>query len=292
MILKVCFIGMTVFPFLVSLGCSTPSVLIHKGDEAFEDSQDRLLRTMNKVEEIKAPQPEKAMFIQAESFYRYRFQPPLKGMTSYLAEAAATIMDFPAFQALAGALDVGDLRLRSTDGAVQLWETLLLRYPRSELRPFVLYRLGWAYRNIGITGLPRTSPEAFEELIHDYPESRLAALGKVARETSWKSKDIAASRSVIPGLGQLYVGETKNGVVRISIATAAATAILIPTYIASQHKTSLNWKKDWSLLASGLIGLITLSWDFTSSFEDAMRAVVDFNEREEIIFNKAFPLAP
>jgi hypothetical protein len=269
-------------------GCSTSSVLIRPDDQAFTQSQQRLQRTITEVDEAK-PQPvERVLFLQAESFYRYRFAPPLHNRMSYLAEAAAVTTDFPAFQSLAGSFDLVDLRLRASDSAIQLWETLLSQYPQTTLRPLTLYRLGWAYRNASAAGLPRRSPdEAFDLLINEQPASPIAGLAREAKAVPWKSKTTAAMWSVIPGLGQLYVGETGNGIARLAVAVAAAAAVAVPAYIAARRGGN-----DWPLWAAGLGGLIVLSFDYTSSYEDAMRGVVEWNERAEDSFNHAHPEAP
>ncbi|MBC7659211.1 MAG: hypothetical protein H7249_05830 [Chitinophagaceae bacterium] len=274
-------------------GCSTPSILISPDDQIFQESQLRLQETIAKVSSTHAPLAEQAQFIQAESLYRYRFEPPLRSMSSYFAEVAATLTEFPAFQALAASLDIGNLRLRSADSAVQLWEGLLMHHPKTELRLLTLYRLGWAYRNIGVTGFPRdSSDETFDVLLSEFPESPTAAFAKEAKSVPWKSKETAFSRSVVPGLGQLYVGETKSAIIRLGIATGATAAILVPAYIAYHRKNELSWNKDWKLLASAFTGFLVLSFDFTSSYEDSMRGVVDFNERQEALFNRLHPTAP
>jgi|GEM_PF-3448645 len=118
---------------LLLAACST-SVLIRPDDPVFIDAQQRLERTAKVIEELKPSPLESTLFLQAESFYRYRFEPPTRGMASYLAEAAAAITDFPAFQSLASALELQDLRYRASDSAVQLWESLLARYPRTNLK--------------------------------------------------------------------------------------------------------------------------------------------------------------
>src|SRR5436190_525598 len=138
---------------LAGAGCGS-SVLIRRDDAIFTAAQARLVATAARIEGEKASQEERALFLQAESLYRYRFQPPRRGALAYLAEGAAAIADLPALQSLAGSLDLSDLRLRTYDGAVQLWETLLERHPGTTLRPLTLYRLGWAYRSVGASGLP------------------------------------------------------------------------------------------------------------------------------------------
>lgn len=290
-ILKSTFVALVAAAFMG--GCSASSVLVHPDDPTFAQAQQRMDRTITVVEEIKPPPAERALFLQAESFYRYRFEPPAHSPKSFLAQAGAAITDFPALQSFAGSLDLLDLRLRASDSAIQLWETLLVRYPHTTLRPLTLYRLGWAYRNVSIEGLPRQSPdEAFDELIKEEPNSPFALLAQDAKAVPWKSKAKAATRSLVPGLGQIYVDETRNGLTRLAVAVAAAVAVVAPIYIAAQRGSDLAWNRDWPFLATGLGGLIVLNFDYASSYEDAMRGVVEWNERAEAAFNHAHSEAP
>ncbi|HET6369596.1 MAG TPA: hypothetical protein VFG95_00270 [Nitrospiria bacterium] len=280
-----------ILSFLFS-ACS-PSVLIRRDDKVFNDAQKRLEHTVEIVDALKPPSPERNLFLQGESFYRYRFEPPAEGAAPYLAEAAAAITDFPGFQSLASSLELQDLRYRAYDSAIQLWEILLIRYPTTTLKPLTLYRLGWAYRNAGASGLPRESPDsAFDQLIKDDPNSPLAGLAREAKSVPWKSKSTATGYSLIPGLGQMYVGETGNGLIRLGVAVAALAAAIAPIYIAAHRTDNLTWNQDWPLLALGVGGLIVLSFDYTSSYEDAMRGVVQWNERAEDYFNRLHPEAP
>ncbi len=279
--------------FFVSLtDCSSSSVLIRTKDRYFASSQKQLEKTTQTINSLHPPAAEQTLFLQAEGFYRYRFEPLSQSSAMYFAQAAAAITDFPAFQSLAGSLNLQDIRYRSSDSAVQLWESLLSLYPKSSLKPMTLYRLGWAYRNVGTRGLPRNSPnEAFEELIRKYPLSPLASLAKEAKAVPWKSKDIATTWSLLPGAGQIYLGQTKSGVVRMSIATTALMALLLPIREAARSNGDLNWQKDKPLLLIGLAGLIALSFDYTNSYEDAMKGVVEWNERKEDQFNRRHPNA-
>ena len=267
--------------------CSTNSVLIRQDDQTFSKAQQQFQRTEKMVDEFKPEPSERSLFLQAEGFYRYRFLPPKRSTAKYWAEAAAAITDFPGFQSLAGSLDLQDLRFRAPDSAVQLWETLLELHPQTNLRPLTLYRLGWAYRSVGAPGLPRSSDEAFNELIKDQPNSSLAEFAKEAKTIPWKSKETAAVRSIIPGFGQMYLGETRNGLVRLGIAVAALVAVAAPVYAAAHggHTSSLD-------AVAGVGGLIVLSFDFTSSYEETMRGVVRWNERAESEFNLTHPSAP
>ena len=281
------YIGMILISGLLN-ACSTTSVLIRQGDQTFSKAQRQLQRTEKEVDEFKPEPSERSLFLQAEGFYQYRFSPSEKSTGKYFAEAAASITDFPGFQSLAGSLDMDDLRFRASDSAVQIWETLLELHPQTKLRPLTLYRLGWAYRNVGAQGLPRSSPdEAFDELIKDQPSSSLAAFAQEAKAIPWKSKETGATRSLIPGFGQIYLGETRNGLVRLGIAVAALVAAAAPVYAAAHgdHNSSLG-------VAAGVGGLIVLSFDFTSSYEATMRGVVQWNERVESEFNLANPSAP
>jgi hypothetical protein len=274
-----------------AVGCRA-SPLVRDGDPTFAHASERWRRTHRQVMESGAPEDEVAFFLQAEALYRYRFDPPPRGLGTYAAAAAAATLDLPALQALAASLDLFQLRLRAYDGAIQLWETFLAARPRSALRPLVLYRLGWAYRS-GITpGMPRDSNDAFDELVARHPSSPLAPLAREALRVPWKSQDAATGWSLVPGLGQMYAGEWGNGTVRLSIALAATALIAVPAILAWGDRDDLTWRDDWPLLASALAGVIILSVDYTLSYEDALRAVMQHNERHEAAFERAHPAAP
>jgi hypothetical protein len=267
--------------------------MIRRDDPVLEEAQQRLARTDAIVERLQPPPEERLLFMQAEGLYRYRFEPPPRTLATSLAVVAAATTDLPAFQALAGSLDLFDLRLRSYDGAVHLWEILLARHPQTVLRPLILYRLGWAYRNVGATGLPRSSgDEAFDELARVAPSSPLAALAAEARKMPSKSKDTATGMSIVPGLGQVYVGEYLSGTIRFSIGLASTALIVLPIYVAYQRRQDLTWSHDWPLLALSLGGLIALSIDYTVSYQDALRSVVERNDRVEAEFEARHPEGP
>lgn len=76
------------------------------------------------------------------------------------------------------------------------------------------------------------------------------------------------------------------------VAIAAGIAIAVPIIEASRRDREQSWNHDWPLLATGLAGLIVLSFDYTSSYEDSMRGVVDWNEKKEMEFNYKHPEAP
>jgi hypothetical protein len=267
--------------------------LIRRDDPVLEASQRRLARTAAAVEPLGAAPADRQLFMQAEGFYRYRFEPPPRNVASTLAVVAAAITDLPAFQALAGSLDLLDLRLRGADGAIHLWETLLARSPGTPLKPLTLYRLGWAYRNAGASGLPRESGDsAFDELTAFAPGSPLAVLAAAAKRERWKSKDTATGLSLIPGLGQFYLGHTLSGTVRLAIGLGSLAMIAVPIYVAYERRRDLSWSHDWPLLATGLGGLILLSIDYTVSYQDAMAGVVEFNDRVEADFEARHPEVP
>jgi hypothetical protein len=286
--------GLALLCLLSLLGpaCAS-SVLVAPHDATFERAVARLQRTTTIVQALAPPAEESSLFLQAESVYQYRFGSARRGGLAYVSEAAAAVTDFPAFQAFAGSVDLTELRTRGSDAAAQLWETLLARHPGTALRPLTLYRLGWAYRNVGVSGLPRASGnEAFEALAAEAPGARLAALGREAESVPAKSKGAAAAWSLVPGLGQFYVGEKRGGTLRLGIAVSALAAIAIPVYVAFGRREDLTWRHDWPLLATSVAGLVVLSIDYTSSYEDAMHRVVIWNEGAEAAFQDAHPEAP
>lgn len=277
---------------VIASGCAR-SALIEPSDVTFARATARMERTIAEVDATDASPTERALFVMAEGLYRYRFEAGARGGAAFAAEAAAAVTDFPALQSLAGSLDLADLRVRAVDGAVQVWETLLRRDPHSPLRPLILYRLGWAYRNVGASGLPRDSgDEAFDELLRLDPPPPFVTLVPDARAVATKSKGTAAAWSLVPGLGQMYVGKPVSGSIRLAIALAATAAIVTPIVVALNRSSELSWGNDWPLLAVGVGGLIVLSIDYTSSYEDAMRGVVDWNERAEAAFEDSHPQAP
>ncbi|HLK91771.1 MAG TPA: hypothetical protein VKZ18_17910 [Polyangia bacterium] len=275
-----------------SLGCAS-TVLIPPEDATFARAQRRLESTEARVAPLGVPRDERVLFMQAEALYQYRYALPSRGITSSLVEFAAAVTDFPVLQSFAGSLDLLDVRLRSTDAAIQLWETLLVQKPRTALRPLTLYRLGWAYPNSDVLGLPReTGREAFAALIAEQPNTPLGTLAQEAERVPMKRKSTAAELSIVPGLGQFYVGRSGSGTIRLAIALAALAAVVAPVVVAYDRRADLTWHRDWPLLATSVAGILVLSFDYTASYEDAMRGVVEWNERAEQDFESRHPDAP
>jgi hypothetical protein len=281
----------TVLPLLAVLGCGG-SILIRRDDATYARSIERYQRTRRLVAQSLASDDDQAMFLQAEGLYRYRFALPPRSGGSYVAEMAASIIDLPALESVAGSLDLYGLRMRTADGAVQLWETLLAHSPDTSLRPLALYRLGWAYRNTVASGFPRDSEAAFDELVAKFPGSPLAALAVEAKQVPRKSQSSATAWSIVPGLGQMYVGRYGSGTLRLAIALASAAMVVVPAIVAYRRRDDLSWSADWPLLATSIAGAIILTIDYSRSYQDALRSVIDLNERREADFEDRHPTAP
>jgi hypothetical protein len=275
----------------LACGCGGSS-LIRADDLAYRRSLEHFKRTRELVTASLAPEDDQAMFLQAEGLFRYRFAPPARSFGSYVAQTVASAADLPVLDSLAGALDLYSLRLKTYDGSVQLWETLLARNPSSSLRPLALYRLGWAYRNSIASGLPRSPDEVFDELARKDPTSPVAPFAAEARRVPWKSMTRATAYSALPGLGQIYAGEIRNGAVRLAIAVVASGMVIIPSIVAYRRRNDLSWSNDWPLLVTGIVGAIVVTTDYSSSYQDALRAVLEYNERSERAFEDAHPDAP
>jgi hypothetical protein len=80
--------------------------------------------------------------------------------------------------------------------------------------------------------------------------------------------------------------------VRLLIALGAAAMIVAPIAVSIVRRNELSWSNDWPLLVTGTAGLIILSFDYTSSYQDTARRVVHFNEKREDEFQDQHPDAP
>jgi hypothetical protein len=278
---------------LLSLACSG-SVLVRPDDGTFARAQGRLARAAAAVAAVEAPPEERLLFMQAEGLYRYRFDAPPRGFGNYLAQTLAVATEFAPLQAMASSAGLFELRLRVYDGATQLWESLLAHHPRTPLRALALYRLGWAYRSVGVGGFPRESADAWSALIADYPQSPLAALASEGQRTPSKSQDTATGLSLVPGLGQIYAGEVGNGLARFGAALACAAMIVVPGYLLYRRVSDRDGLAggDWPYIVTPFVGIILLNVVYTTSYQDAVRAAVQFNERAEAAFEDRHPEAP
>jgi hypothetical protein len=95
-----------------------------EGDVTYRRVIEHHQRMRHLVEASLAPDDDQAMFMQAEALFRYRFGFPHRSAGSVIAELAASAIDLPMFEAMAGSLDLTALRLRTSDGAIQLCEPL------------------------------------------------------------------------------------------------------------------------------------------------------------------------
>jgi hypothetical protein len=275
---------------LCAVTACSGSVLIARDDHTYRTAIARYRRTREAVRASLAPDDEQAMFMQAEAMYRYRFLPPPRSSASFAAQVAASAIDLPVLESVSGSFDLQALRLKTYDGAVQLWESLLANSPTTSLRDITLYRLGWAYRNTQVSGFKRESKDAFDELAKS--DSALAPLAVAARATPSKSTGAATAWSIIPGAGQIYTGAYGSGITRLAVALAATAMIIVPVVVAYERRSDLAWSRDWPLLVTGIAGATVLTVDYSSSYDDAVRRVIEHNEQVEAAFEAAHTDAP
>ena len=274
------------------LSSCSHSILIRSDDATYRRAIEHYQRTRRLVTESLAPDDDQAMFLQAESMFRYRFDEPSRSAGSYLALVGAAVISLPVLESLAGSLDLYTLRIRSYDGAIQLWETLLARNATTPLRPLVLYRLGWAYRNAIAAGFPRSSDLAFDEIASHFANAPVAPFAAAAKKVEWKSQARATWWSIAPGLGQMYVGHYASGVARLTVALISAAMVIVPAVVAYERRDDLSWHSDWPLLVTATAGATIVAFDYSSSYDDAMRAVLEYNEQREAEFDRLHPDAP
>ncbi len=269
--------------------------LIRPDDQTFTRAQTRLLHTQTLVDTASASKAESVAFMQAEGLYQYRFEPAARSFGSYFMQALAVATEFAPLQALAASAGMFELRLRGYDGAVQLWESLLLRSPLCTLAPLTLYRLGWAYRSLNTSGFPREEPqEAFDELIRRFPLSPLSKLAIDAKSVPWKSQDMAIGLSIVPGAGQAYAGEWGNGSLRFLTAAVFAAVAIVPIVVIykNSQQDRLWTRQNAAWAGTSILGIILLNVAYVAAYQDAQRAVVQFNERGERAFEDRHPEAP
>ncbi len=268
-------------------GCATAAPL-RLDDPAFAAGQSRLRETAGRLAGAKPLAPDEGLFLQAESFHAYRFHlRRSRSVESYLAQTLAAFTDFAPLTVIAASQGIFDLRLRAYDGAAQLYQALVAGYPASALRPLALYRLGWACRSTSDDGFPCASRDAFAALERDDPSSPLADLARDAARVPSRSLDRATLWSILPGAGQIYAGEVLDGTVRLSVAAAFGALALVPLVGMVRAR-----RFGWFPTALSLAGVVGLQVTYTTSYQDAQRAVLDFNERHEAAFVAGHPGAP
>lgn len=245
--------------------------------------------------------PEETLYLEARAFDLYRprmdqlFPTPQSAIRSCLTEVG-----FGWIAPLVGGdLGVYELRRRTPIGAAQFYEEFLRRSPERPLAPRALYRLGWTYRNVMIGTwifggqFEKSSDDAFKELERRFPESPEATLAPFARHAP--SVDpfwIEVLSGVIPGAGQIYCGETKNGLGRFALGgivglTFLASARSLLDVSGSNVTVRKNQGRSVLLLIASFFG-IQLVW--SSSVWDAERSALAYNEGIEEEFERRHPL--
>lgn len=269
----------------VSMGCAATKTPLRPSDPIFAAAERNLRESASLVTTPRKVEPDEALFLQAESFYFYRFElVRSRSAGAYFAQAAAASTDFVPLNLLATSQGTFELRLRAYDGAAQLYQTIVDRYPVSRLRPLSLYRLGWACRSTTGEGFACSPEDSFAKLDREYPGSPEATLAREAVRVPYKSLEKATLWSILPGAGQIYCGETLNGVVRLSVAAGFGALALVPIVTMVQER-----KFGWLPTALSLVGIVGLQVTYTTSYQDAERAVLEYNERQEAGFAARHP---
>ncbi len=281
------FLGWIVAAGLLACGCA-PSVLIPRRDADFTRSTSRLARSDAAVLGLaQAPTPDRALFLQAESFDLYRFTLRRSADLTLAAQILAATTDFSPLNYLAAGLEVDDLRLQAYNAAAQLYEALLERYPDSPLAPLALYRLGWVYRNVDLPGFPTGAEGAVRRLRECYPDSPLVPWALAAAKVPYRTQSGATAWSILPGAGQIYVGQWASGAVRLSVAAGFSALALAP--IGSML---VRRRLDWVGVILSTLGVVGLQVTYTTAYQDAERGALEFNEARERDFDRAHPDAP
>jgi hypothetical protein len=79
---------------------------------------------------------------------------------------------------------------------------------------------------------------------------------------------------------------------RIVATLASLALIILPIKTISNRDGGTQFKRDWPLVGLSLTGLISLSLLYTNLYEDTMRGVVEWNDKQEVEFIHEHPEAP
>jgi len=269
-------------------GCA-PSPYLIPGDAKLESALANLPRPETQT-------LDETLFLEAQAFEAYRpdVGPILPTPQMALQGCLFIIPGMGPFSGFVGG-DLGsyEIRRRAYVAAAQFYEELLRRSPESPLAARSLFRLGWCYRNALIGSylfggsFRRGSREVFAELSMRYPDSPEGKLVSDARHVPvvnpfW----MKVFSGVIPGAGQWYCGETKNGWIRFGAINASALVLGVGAVgLAHGANPFLSG-------ALALLGFVAVDVTWTSSMYDAERAAFDYNERIEEEFHRRHPLPP
>src|SRR5205814_9502176 len=98
-------------------------------------------------------------------------------------------------------------------------------------------------------------------------------LAREARKIPYKSQDSAIGLSLVPGLGQMYAGETGNGAARLAAALVCAAMIIVPSYLLYRRVSDRDRLAgaDWPYIATPFVGIILLNVVYSTAYQDAIR---------------------
>ena len=122
--------------------------------------------------------------------------------------------------------------------------------------------------------------------------TKLLILGAVLLSLFLAALDQTIVATALPAIVRNFNGIDLVSWVSTGYLLASTAMIVLPIYVGYKRRQDLTWSRDWPLLVVGLGGLIFLSIDYTVSYQDALRSVVEHNDRVEADFEARHPEVP
>ena len=170
------------------------------------------------------------------------------------------------------ALWMAETRARAGDQeeAIRLYRELMRQYPGSIVAERAAYRIGWSYVQL------RRWPEAYEafsqvDTTSRYRESaeRLAAMLHPPPDLPQRSPTVARILStVLPGAGQIYTGNTLDGLIGIGLHGAMIAGMTGAATAGLKGATGIGAFFTWGFYQTQMSNAATLAREFNVQAEE------------------------
>jgi outer membrane protein assembly factor BamD (BamD/ComL family) len=153
--------------------------------------------------------------------------------------------------------------------AIRLFQELIRQYPQSPFAQRAAYLIGWGYVQ------QRRWPEAHEAFAqveatspYDASAERLASALAVPPELPHRSPTVARILStVIPGTGQIYTGQTLDGLIGLGVHGALIAGTIASVGAGLEGAAGISAFFTWGFYRTQMSNAATLATDFNAQAE-------------------------